>query len=305
MPIPTTSVGLILGEALRNVSYVLPVLNDITLDLGDPRVIAQSKFMDTVRVRVHTVPGGRDMDLSTTPPDLGSTEYNLTLDRKREVPIRLTMDEAQKIVALDGSQSVKLLDEIIAPITERIALMLAESITGLWNHASFTAIVKTAAQQNYDAFVDYRTAFNTASIPQSGRFVTLNAAAYGNMLKDPIVTQNLKPVTGEGDTTQSGRVRELLGFKTSEHATLPADGNLIGFVGTKETTLLAVRPLADPSEMLPDAAGNWTMESISAGGFQMSLLSRINNLEPELRLCWLEGRSRGHTSFGRRIISAA
>ena len=284
-----TLVGaLVLQEALALVTTVRPVLKNISLGLRDlDGRVSTAKKGQAIYTRVHGLPTVNDF--GTGASNKVSTEYSVTMDLFKEVHHEFTPAE---YMATDR----ELVKEAALPMATAIANFIIDSVAAKWIAANFSNSTTVASGWSYsNTLVALRTALTSRGV-NSDRFAVFNSTVYGALLGDTTVVSALNnPANGNA-------------IATGKLPALPTTGNMVGFAGSKDSTIFAMRAPMDPREALPGADFPGIIDYIQdpISGMQVMVNQWIDpaTLKANTRLVFLGGVAVGPGTNGQILKTA-
>ncbi len=93
--------------------------------------------------------------------------------------------------------------------------------------------------------LDVRKTLNKSGVAEDNRFYVANSDVYGAMLSDLRIVGYLNN-QANGEAIRTGKLPQVAGFALAEYPACPTTANLVGFAGTKDSTVYAHRvPLLD------------------------------------------------------------
>lgn len=287
--------AVIIQEALDLVFTVRPVLNEITLDLKAEKIAKQGQ---QVISRIFSVPAvGNFGDAAQAKVDV---DVPVTINNLKQVMHTFTYAEL-------NATDRQLVRESAMPLAVAIANHMVDALAALWTIANFPTATTLANGWDYQHLVTVRQAMVTRGLPEGlARFYQGNADVYASLLQDPMVVA-AQNNPSNGAAIASGRLGTVAGFALGEYPALPVTGNLVGFAGTKDSTVLAARVPSDPRELLPNAPYPGTLQPITHERTGLTVLLNEfigqSDLTANVRLIWAYGCAVGNANNGQIIKS--
>jgi hypothetical protein len=307
----TLATATIVQEALALIYTKRPVLNNISMGFlgsdGSPiakygqAVITRTMGIPTVQNFGGTISAKADVDVS------------VTLNAFKEVGYTFTPQE------ISGT-SRDLVRECADPLATALANAMVDAIAALWTIGNFptrtgadavansSTITKTTLANgwDYDHLLSVRGTLNKSGVPEGGRFYVGNSDVYGSMLTDLRIVAALNNQNNGGAIT-SGKLPEVAGFSLAEYPACPTTGSLVGFAGTKDSTVYAQRVPTNPETVLPGAPfpGRIGYVTEPKTGLTVMVLEYIGvDLTVTTKLVWMYGVAVGNANNGQLIVSA-
>lgn len=317
---PVLTVALALAVAQR------PILRAITTDLSqlDPAAVRESTLNGTISARISTVPTVTDYTEGKGAENAGDTDVPVVLNQFKQVSRNFTAAEIQACYRADASSSRNIILEAARPLATAVGNYLVDSVVALWTHANFPQAgagaptttggvggryVKAAGSIDFNALVDMSVIAAQLKMPQDDRFVCLNALGYGTLLKDATVTNRF--ALDKADTESGKFGHGVAGFDSiqqhADFAAANATANMVGFFGSKDSTILATRLPANVLDIPGVSARSASAYGIitePTTGISVMAIETVTELSLTVKLVWLQGTAKGNPNNGMLIISA-
>lgn len=296
----TLAGSLILQRALALVFTKRPVLRNITLNAKDLDGAAEAMQLGQACItRIKAIPAVQPF--GTGAQDLNFTDVPVTLTQERELHVKFTRAEY-------NSTERQLIDEAAEPIAAGIANYFVDLIASLWIAANFPNSTIVANGWSYtNTVLVLRAALNGRGTADAGRFFAHSTAVNTALLGDSMIVSELNNAAN-ANTIQSGRLPIVSGFGMMEYPAIPNTGNMVGFAGTPDTTLLAVRPHKNPEDIgagikFPGNIGYIT-EPVTGLTLMVTQWIDAASLDVNSRISWLQGTAKGNATNGQILKTA-
>jgi hypothetical protein len=297
----TLTPALVVQRALELVFTKRPILNAITFGVADPITgSTEALFNQTVYSRIKNIPAVNNF--GTGAVDTAYTDVPVVLDQFKEVHLAFTPQEY-------NSTTRDLLDEVATPVAVAIANHLVDAIAARWIAANFTNSTIVASGWTYtNTLVVLRNALALRGVPDfEPWFFACNSTVYGTLLTDSLVVSALNnPANGEA--IKNGRLPQAAGLVPMEYPALPSTGNMVGFAGAKQSTIIAARTPTDPQTVMPGVTYPGTFEVISEpkSGLSVVLNKFIgqSDLKANYRVLLMYGTAKGDGAMGQILKTA-
>ena len=308
----TLATATIVQEALALVFTKRPILNKISMGFTDRNGSPIAAFNQSVKTRTLGIPTVQDFGSSAT--ERADTDVSVTLDQFKEVSYEYTPQEY-------SGTNRDLVKEAAEPLAIAVANKMVDAISSLWTIGNFptrtgadavanvSTISKTikGAGWDYTHLVDVRATLNKSGVPDGNRFYVANSSVYGSFLTDGRIVYALNNPSN-GDAIRSGQLPDVSGFALAEYPAMPTTGNLVGFAGTKDSTVYAARVPKDPRDVIPGLTvpGNIGIVTEPRTGMSVMVLEYItlSTLKITTKLVWMYGTAVGNANNGQLIVSA-
>ncbi len=308
----TLATATIVQEALSLVFAKRPILNEISLGFTDRNGSPIASYGQAVITRTFGLPTVQDAGGAVS--TRADVDVSVTLNNFKEVRYDFTPAEY-------SGTNRDLVREAAEPMAVAIANYIVDQVAALWTAANFvtrtgadavansatnTKTIK-AAGWDYTHLTDCRSTLNKAGVPVAGRFYVGNSDVYASMLTDLRIVGFLNNQQN-GAAIQSGRLPQVAGFALDEYPNMPTTGNLVGFCGTKDSTVYAHRVPRDPREVIPGlpVPGNVGIVTEPRTGLSVMVVEYVDlsTLNVTTKLLWMNGVAKGNTNNGQLIVSA-
>lgn len=297
----TLSGALILQEALSLVTTVRPVLSRFSLGLTDLDGKAGAAMLNqTVKTRTLTIPPVETF--GTGAQDVTTTDVPVTLTDMKEIHVAFTP-------AQYNATDRNLITEQAKAIATAFSNYIVDTAAAQWLAANYAGQVTQNGGYTYDNTVRaMRKALSVAGVPRDRRFFLVNEDVYDALLGDEMFVRALnRPLNA--DALNTGVLPETLGLFIDEYPALPGNGeNLVGFGGHPESTLVAIRPMQNPEELLPGVGFPGKIAQITdpRTGLTVTVTQWIDALlNANTRISWLQGFAPGDKAKGIRFNTVA
>lgn len=291
----------VLQRALELVFTVRPILNRITLSLSGEGGSPYAKLNQTVYARTLAVPTVNNF--GTGASGVVTTDVAVTLSNHKEVHHAFTAAEYN---ATDRA----LVDEAAMPMAVALANHMVDAIAALWTTTNFTTeTVEQVANCDYETCTGLRGTLMARGVPANLRkFLAVNASVYTEFLNDTTIHDRSKN-PGSGSIIASGMIENVADFDIFEYPSLPTGDNLIGFAGTPDSTVLAVRVPTDPQELMPGVSFPGRLGYVTEPKTGLTVMATqwidAATLVANTRLNWMYGVAKGNANNGQRLVSAS
>ena len=292
---------LILMRALELVFTKRPLLKNISLGLKDLDGAAAPLLKgQTAITRIKTIP--TIGNFGTGPQAFVTTDVPVVMTDEKELHIQFTREEL-------NTTNRDLVDESAEPIAVAIANYFVDLVATLWTPANFPNETVVASGWTYvNTLLALRAALNTRGISEMRRFLTHSTAVGTALLGDEMVVAALNN-PANGNAIERGELPRVANFGLEEYPALPSSNNLVGFAGTPDSTLLAVRPHKNPEEAIGGLKfpGNFGYIEEPKSGLTLAVSQWIDpsTLAVNSRLSWIQGVAKGDAARGQRLVTAA
>lgn len=235
------NIALITEEVIAALTPELWMLNMAYTDFSSavPQSGAES-------VTVH-VPGSftfGDVSGGWTFSDVTATPIVVPLDKERGHAHAFTDGELANAKMSDQLMRKLFID----PAVEGLVADFQAQISALWTLANYAnrTTWATAAAATYAATVDLGSALSTRKVKKNNRFLMLNPAYQGNLLKDADVKAIIQ--SGDKSVRNEGVITRLSRFDLIESTEIPTNSttDLIGVAGHIYGQVIAARAIAQP-----------------------------------------------------------
>lgn len=308
----TSTVSMVIQEALDLVFTKRPILKNISLNLRDKDGgVAQAKQGQVLLTRLFSVPSVQNF--GSTESYKSDTDVPVTLGNFKELKYKFS---AAEINAMGANRNY--LKEVAEPIAIAMSNYFVDAIAALWTIANFptrtgadavangATVSKTikGAGWDYTHLVDVGLTLDKAGVPGMKRFYVASGNVYGSMLTDLRIVAALNNPNNAG-AIESGRLPRVNDFGIEKYVALPTTGNMVAFAGTPDSTAFAVRPPVDPesitgakfpgvSSIITDPTTGLTVRLDEFIGTDLSVTTRI---------CWLDGAAVGNPNNGQLVTT--
>lgn len=290
---------LIIQRALQMVFTKRPILRNITLNLRDLDTgSVEAKFNQVITTRVRGIPAVNNF--GTGAVDTADVDVNTTLDQFKEVQYAFTVQQY-------SSTDRDLVEEHAEPMAIAIANHMVDAVAALWTAGNFATNTVKAAAWDYNHLTAVRKALVNRGVPENQRrFYVGNADVYESLLNDTLIVAGLNN-PNNANAIRDGMLPQVAGFGIDEYPALPAAGNLVGFAGTPDSTLLVQRVPKSPNEVMPGVnfPGNLGIVTEPVTGLSVMVTQWIapDTLTANNRLIWMYGKAVGRANNGERITT--
>jgi len=308
----TLATANIVQEALSLVFTKRPILGNISMGFTDRNGSPVAQYNQAVITRTLGIPTVQDF--GSSPTDRADSDVSVTLNQFKEVSYEYTPQEY-------SGTNRDLVREAAEPLAIAVANKMVDAIAALWTIGNFptrtgadavangATVSKTikGAGWDYTHLVDVRGVLNKAGVPEGNRFYVGNSNVYGSMLTDGRIVYALNNPSN-GDAIRKGQLPDVAGFALAEYPALPTTGNLVGFAGTKDSTVYAARVPKDPRDVIPGLTvpGNIGIVTEPRTGMSVMVLEylTLSTLKITTKLVWMYGTAVGNANNGQLIVSA-
>lgn len=297
-----TLVGtLILTRALELVFTKRPILKNISLGLTDLDGKAEALVLgQTAITRVKSIPAVTDFDSNAE--GFVTTDVPVVLSEEKKLHLTFTREEL-------NSTNRDLIEEAAEPIAVGIANHFVDEIAELWTPANFPNETVVGSGWTYsNTLLALRAALNGRGVSEMRRFLVHSTGVGTALLGDSMVVAALNN-PANGNAIERGELPRVAGFGLEEYPAIPSDDNLVGFAGTPDSTILAVRPHKNPEDAIGGLRfpGNFGYITEPKSGLTLAVSQWIdaNSLDVNTRLSWLQGKAKGDGARGQRLVTAA
>jgi hypothetical protein len=234
--------------------------------------------------------------------DTAYTDVPVTLSNFKEVHLAFTPQEY-------SSTNRDLLDEAAEPVAVAIANHLVDAIAALWIAANFANSTIVASGWTYtNTLIVLRNALAGRGVPDGiPWFFCCNTNVYGTLLTDSLVVSALNnPANAEAIRT--GRLPQAGGLMPMEYPALPGTGNMVGFAGSRDSTVIATRVVTNPENAMPGVTYPGTFEVVTEPrtGLRVILNKYIGqaDLKANYRVLLMYGTAKGNGNNGQILKTA-
>lgn len=297
----TLTSSLIIQRALELVFTKRPVLNSISLGLQDlDGEVRATKLGQSVITRIKSIPTVSTF-ATATPNDITTTDVSVTLNTEKQVYAKFTRAETQ-------GTARNLIDDAAEPIAVALSNAFIDAIAGLWLIGNFTTTAITVASgwTYANTLLAMRNAFAVRGVPDANRFFAMLPSVYGALLADTTVVAALNNPSN-GDAIRTGKLPQVASFGLDEYAALPTTANKVGFAGTPDSTVFALRPHQDPTTIsgIP-FSGNFGIVTEPRTGLSVDVTEWIDQqtLDINIRIGWMYGIAVGNANNGQLLITS-
>lgn len=294
----TLAGALILQAALPLVFTKYPVLKQISLGLKDlDGKSATARKGQTVTTRIKAIPSVTDFGSAAT--DTADTDVSVTLDQFKQIKHTFTAAEYN---ATDRD----LVKELADPVAVALGQHMVAALAAKWIAANFTNSTTVASGWTYaNTLLVVRKALAGRGVPP-GWFGVLNSDVYNALLADSTIIAALNN-PANGNAIATGKLPVVAGISLMEYPSLPSTGNMVGFFGSPDSTIMAMRAPTNPEEVLPGAKFPGSIDYITDEDSGLSVLATQyidSDLNVTTRLCWLYGMAKGNGTSGQILKTA-
>jgi hypothetical protein len=297
----TLAGSLILQRALEMTFTKRPLLRNISLGLKDldTGVAEAAQLNQSVITRIKS-------SLAVNSFGTGAQNYTTT-----DVPVSLTLEKEVHVAFTRvevNSTERNLIDEAAEPIAIAIANSFVDSVAALWIASNFTNSSTVASGWSYaNTLLVLRAAANGRGWSDFGRFFCHSTAVSTALLNDSLIVAESNNAQN-ANAIQRGELPVVSGFALAEYPAIPSTGNMVGFAGTPDSTILAVRPHRDPQTVIPglNFPGNFGYITEPKSGLTLSVTQWIDasTLAVNSRISWLQGSAVGNANNGQILKTA-
>ena len=294
----TLAGSLILQRALELVTSKRPLLKNITLGTQDlDGQAVEAKKGQPVITRIKSLPAVGDFGDPATA--FNTTDVPVTLTAEKQIHLKFTRSEIE-------SSDRNFIDETAGPIAEAIANYFVGQVAALWTIANFANYTNVASGWSYsNTLLPLKAALDTRKAG-SRRFFAHSTAVNSALLNDSLIVAESNNAAN-GAAIQRGELPVVAGFGLEHYTDLPNTGNMVGFAGTPDSTLLAVRPHRNPEDIIPGLKfpGNFGHIQDAATGLTLAVSQWIeSDLSVNTRLSWIQGIAVGKAANGHILRTA-
>ncbi len=296
----TLSGSLILQRALDLVFTKRPLLQNITLGLKDLDGRAEAAMKgQSVITRIKGIP--LVQNFGTGAQDMAYTDVPVTLSVEKELHVKFTRNEI-------NSTDRNLIDEAAEPIAVGIANFFIDDLATLWIAGNFTNSTTVASGWSYtNTMLPLRAAANGRGWSDQKRFFVHTTGVATALLADSMIVTENNNARNAG-AIERGELPVVSGFGLAEYPALPNTGNMVGFAGTPDSTILAVRPHKDPQLVIPGLPfpGLFNYVTHEKTGLTLAVTQWIDagSLDVNSRLSWIQGKAVGNANNGQILKTA-
>lgn len=295
----TLAGALVIQRALSLVFTKYPVLRKISLstkdlDTGSP----ESKYNQTAYTRTKAVPAVAAFGSAAT--DTGDVDVPITVDQFKQIYHAFGPDEY-------NATDRKLVDEAATPMAIALGKHMVSAIAAKWLAANFTNATTVASGWTYlNTLLPVRNALSGRGVPGNW-FGVVNSSVYGALLGDStIIAAMNNPVNANAIAT--GILPGVAGIDLMEYPDLPNTGNMVGFFGSPDSVVVAMRAPANPEEALPGASFPGVLDYVTDpdSGLTVMVNQWIDpaTLKANTRLVWMYGVAKGNANNGQILKTA-
>lgn len=296
----TLAGSIILQRALEMTFTKRPLLKNISLGLTDldSGVASAAKLNQPVITRIKSPLAVNPF--GTGAQDVTTTDRTVTLTQEREIHVAFTRAEY-------NSTDRNLIDEAAEPIAIALGNYFVDSVSALWIAANFTNSTTVASGWSYtNTLLPLRAAAQSRGW-QGRRFFAHSTAVGTALLSDSMVVAESNNAAN-GDAIKNGELPVVAGFGLEEYPAIPSTGNMVGFAGTPDSCILAVRPHADPQGVIAGVnfPGNFGYITEPKSGLTLAVSQWIDasTLAVNSRISWLQGAAVGNANNGQILKTA-
>lgn len=295
----TTTPVLIVQRALELVFTKRPLLRMVSLNLSDPNGERTAKFNQQVTSRILNIPAVNNF--GTGAVDTAYTDVPVTIDQFKEVHLAFTPQEY-------NGTSRNLIEEAAEPVATAIANHLVDTLAARWIAANFANSTTVASGWTYtNTILPLRNALVGRGVPGDSFFFACSSAVYGALLADTTVVAALNNPSN-GDAIRTGMLPQVGGLMPMEYPGIPNTGNMVGFAGSRDSTVVANRIPSNPTEIMPGVQYPGTFDVVTdpGSGFSVVLNKFIgqSDLKVNYRVLVMYGTAKGAGTNGQILKTA-
>jgi hypothetical protein len=227
-----------------------------------------------------------------------STDIAVSLDNLTYVDVGFT-DQEQNAISAEMLKRV-----FLAPLTNAVTKSIFDSILAGTTASNFSVAAYSGSKAAFDRskIAEVVTSMTSANLPYEERAGLISPAAYGQLLKDPTISQYLS--IGSTEPVRDGRIGSIHGLELFEYNGFPASGTaftegLNGLVSCKEGWVIATRVTNAP------LTGGGVQETIVEpdSGFALAFRQYYNWQEGKMHLnmSFVNGIAKGNGAGLQRI----
>lgn len=288
----TLAGALILQRALQLTPKKYPILKRVSLGLKDlDGSISTARLNQPVITRLKAIPTVTNFPSAST--DTADVDVSVTLDQFKQIQHTFTPAEYN---ATDRN----LIDELAEPIAVAIGSHMVGALAARWIAANFTNSTIKASAWDYSTIRAIRKALSNRGVPKNW-FGVVNADVYDALLGDTTIVAAMNN-PANGNAIANGELPSVSGIELMEYPDLPTTGNMVGFFGSADSTVLAMRAPRDPSELLPGASFPGVLDYVTDEESGLSIMVNQwigTDLSVNSRLCWIYGTAKGNGNNGQ------
>lgn len=288
-----TLVGDIISQrTLELVVTLRPMLNGIVTDLTSE----QAHLGQVITVRSIGLPTVQDFGGTTS--ETADVDYDLTLDKHKEVRFSYTATEY-------NGTGRNLVNEHAEALAVALGNYYVDTVAALITDAFTSETTGAAATKSFDSIVDATSALNALGAPDLNRFGWVNAPIAAALRKDELMIANFDKNNESGYAHWTN----CQGFKNIwEYPGLPANAvNLIAFLAHRSALILATRVSIDPAALI-GAGYAGTIKVVTDPVSGLSVISNQwitqDTLALNDRLISLFGCARGLITSGHKWVTS-
>lgn len=303
----TLTPGVVARDVLSSVVKKFPLIGMISRDFSGE----SAKFGETVTSRIVTNPSVADFDTTGgtgyAKGNAATTDVAVTINAHKHVTLGFNDQE------ISGT-SRNLVAEQIDAAAYSLGRGLVDAIYALYTPTNYPAAtnetVEALADVDRDTFIECRRALRSRGA-MGPYFGIVGDTAFANLSKDAEVSSrdyvDQFPDYDGGMLRNIGGVRDII-----EDVNLPTANNLIGFVGAKDSVVVAARVPSDPAAYMRSAGisvpVNAEIDTYTDEASGLSIMARYYYLpdlgELRMTLTWMYGVAKGVANNGELIVTS-